>query len=44
LPALQRGERARAAGRLRDYLLRRGFAASTAARVVRECVGVPVEE
>jgi regulatory protein len=44
LPALQRGARARAAGRLRDYLLRRGFAASTAARVVRECVGVPVEE
>jgi regulatory protein len=44
LPALQRGDRARAAGRLRDYLLRRGFVASTVARVVRECAGLPVEE
>ena len=44
LPALQRGDRARAAARLRDHLLRRGFAASMVARVVRECVGVPVED
>jgi regulatory protein len=44
LPALQRADRARAAGRLRDHLLRRGFAAPMVARVVRECVGLPVEE
>jgi len=44
LPALQRGDRARAAARLRDHLLRRGFAAPMVARVVRECVGLPVDE
>src|SRR5437899_1569105 len=44
LPALQRGDRARAAARLRDHLLRRGFAASMVARVVRECVGLAVED
>ena len=37
-------ERARAAARLRDHLLRRGFAASMVARVVRECVGLAVED
>jgi regulatory protein len=44
LPALQRRDRARAAARLRDHLLRRGFAAPLVARVVRECVGLPVED
>jgi regulatory protein len=44
LPALQRGDRARSAARLRDHLLRRGYAAAVVARVVRECVGLPVED
>ena len=44
LPALQRGDRARTAARLRDHLLRRGYAAAVVARVVRECVGLPVED
>ena len=44
LPALQRVDRARAATRLRDHLLRRGYAASVVARVVRESVGAPVED
>ena len=44
LPALSRRDRARAAARLRDHLLRRGFAAPLVARVVRECVGLPVED
>jgi regulatory protein len=44
LPALQRSDRAKAAARLRDHLLRRGFAAPLAARVVRECVGLAVED
>jgi len=44
LPALQRGDRARAAARLRDHLLRRGYAASVVARVVRECVGLRLED
>lgn len=40
LAALRRGQRERAAGRLRDYLLRRGFGAAVVARVVRELLGV----
>jgi len=44
LPVLQRGDRTRTAARLRDHLLRRGYAASVVARVVRECVGLPVED
>lgn len=40
LPALQRAAPARAAARLRDYLLRRGFAGGVVARVVRECLDV----
>jgi SOS response regulatory protein OraA/RecX len=40
LPALRRGRPERVAGRLRDYLLRRGYGGSVVARVVRECLGV----
>jgi regulatory protein len=36
LPVLRRVSPARAAGRLRDHLLRRGFAAGVVMRVVRE--------
>jgi len=43
LPALRRGHTDRAAGRLRDYLLRRGFDGAVVGRVVRELLGV-VEE
>ena len=38
LPVLRRVGPARAAGRLRDHLLRRGFAAGVVLRVVRESV------
>jgi regulatory protein len=38
LPALRRADRSRAAARLRDYLLRRGFAAGVVMRVVREAL------
>ena len=44
LPALQRGDRARAAARLRHHLLRRGYPATVVARVVRECVGLRLED
>ena len=44
LPALQRGDRERAAARLRDHLLRRGYPASVVTRVVRECVGLRLED
>lgn len=44
LPALRRGRPERLAPRLRDYLLRRGFAASIVMRVVRECAGVTAED
>jgi regulatory protein len=44
LPALQRGDRVRAAVRLRDHLLRRGYPASVVTRVVRECVGLRLED
>jgi regulatory protein len=43
-PALRRAAPGRAATRLRDYLLRRGHAASVVARVVQETLGVPVDE
>jgi regulatory protein len=44
LPALRRGRPDRVASRLRDYLLRRGFATGVIARVVRETTGVAAEE
>jgi len=44
LPALRRAAPERAAARLRDQLLRRGFAAGIVARVVREAVGVAPDE
>ena len=40
LPALRRTAPERAAARLRDHLLRRGFAAGIVLRVVREVTGV----
>jgi regulatory protein len=43
-PSLQRGDRARAAARLRDHLRRRGYSAAVVARVVRECVGLRLED
>jgi regulatory protein len=39
LPALRRARPDRIAARLRDYLLRRGYAATLVARVVRELIG-----
>jgi regulatory protein len=44
LPALRSADPARAASRLRDHLLRRGHAASIVARVVRECLGVGLDD
>jgi regulatory protein len=41
LPALRKAAPQRAAGRLRDHLLRRGFAAGVVVRVVREALGSP---
>ncbi len=43
LPALRAGRADRAASRLRDHLLRRGFDAGVVARVVREVLGVEEE-
>ena len=45
LPALLRARRERAATRLRDYLMRRGFSTPVVARVVRDLTGAdaPVE-
>jgi regulatory protein len=43
LPALRRVTPERAAGRLRDHLLRRGFAAGVVARVVREALRLDAE-
>lgn len=43
LPALRRAHPDRAAARLRDHLLRRGFEAAMVARVVRELLGVADE-
>jgi regulatory protein len=39
LPALRGGDPLRAAARLRDHLLRRGYTAGIVARVVRETLG-----
>ena len=44
LPALQRADRTRAAARLRDHLVRRGYSAAVVARVVRESVGLQLED
>lgn len=44
LSVLARSRPERAAVRLRDHLLRRGYEAAVVARVVRECVGAPLEE
>ena len=44
LPALRRGRPDRVAPRLRDHLLRRGFATSVVVRVVRETTGVAADE
>jgi len=44
LPALQRADRTRAAARLRDHLVRRGYSAAVVARVVRESVGFRLED
>ena len=44
LPALQRADRTRAAARLRDHLVRRGYSTAVVARVVRESVGLPLED
>lgn len=43
LPALRRLPPERAAPRLRDHLLRRGYSAAVALRVVRELLGSPPE-
>ena len=44
LPALQRADRTRAATRLRDHLVRRGYSTAVVARVVRESVGLQLED
>jgi regulatory protein len=44
LPALRRASAERAASRLRDHLLRRGYAGGIVARVVRECLGVVADD
>jgi regulatory protein len=44
LPVLRRSAPERAAARLRDHLLRRGYAASVVARVVREAIAVATDE
>ncbi len=44
LPALQRADRPRAAARLRDHLVRRGYSAAVVSRVVRESVGLQLED
>jgi regulatory protein len=44
LPALKRAAPDKAAGRLRDYLLRRGFPGGLVVQVVRESLRVPIDE
>jgi SOS response regulatory protein OraA/RecX len=44
LPALRRAAPEKAAGRLRDHLLRRGFPGGVVAQVVREALRIPLEE
>jgi regulatory protein len=43
LPALQRADPIKAAGRLRDYLLRRGFPAGVVAQVIRESLRLSLD-
>jgi len=43
LPALTRAAPAKAAVRLRDYLLRRGFPGGVVAQVLRESLNAPVD-
>jgi len=43
LPALTRVAPAKAAARLRDYLLRRGFPGGVVAQVLRESLSLPVD-
>jgi SOS response regulatory protein OraA/RecX len=43
LPSLGRAAPLKAAGRLRDYLLRRGFPGGVVAQVVRESLRVPLD-
>ena len=43
LPALQRAAPLKAAARLRDHLLRRGFPAGVVVQVVRETLRVPLD-
>ena len=43
LPALTRAAPAKAAVRLRDYLLRRGFPGGVVAQVLRESLSLPVD-
>jgi len=43
LPALTRAAPAKAAARLRDYLLRRGFPGGVVAQVLRESLSLPVD-
>jgi SOS response regulatory protein OraA/RecX len=43
LSSLQRAEPRKAAARLRDYLLRRGFPGGVVAQVVRESLRVPLD-
>jgi regulatory protein len=44
LPALRRAGPARAAARLRDFLLRRGYPGSVVAQVLRETTGLSAED
>ncbi|HEY3067334.1 MAG TPA: regulatory protein RecX [Methylomirabilota bacterium] len=44
LPALRRAAPERAAARLRDHLLRRGYAAPVVARVVRETIDITTDD
>jgi len=44
LPALRRGAPARLPGRLRDYLLRRGYPAATVMAVVTQLLGTPADD
>jgi len=44
LPALRRAAPAKAAARLRDHLLRRGYAAGVVQRVVRELTRAPFDD
>ena len=43
LPALARAAPQKAAARLRDHLLRRGFSGGVVAQIVRECLRLPAD-